>query len=183
MLGEKKWQLLDFFFVISWHLCSFFVCYITRFTEECFACLIAIIFIIKAVRRAMMMIYGDDDQVAGRAWQIFDKISSPPGAEHGQDRLHLPDQPKSLPLCAGQLHTPHVRRNLVFLANLVKQSSDLTFSLQRLVDGTLSMVQHDSGIGQRKRDGGRICFHSSWDQEHQRLPTLDKICWRVCRIF
>ena len=34
----------------SWCLivfCSFFVCYITRFTEECFACLIAIIFIIK----------------------------------------------------------------------------------------------------------------------------------------
>ena len=26
---------------------SFFVCYITRFTEECFACLIAIIFVIK----------------------------------------------------------------------------------------------------------------------------------------
>ena len=29
--------------------CSFFVCYITRFTEECFACLIAIIFIIKVI--------------------------------------------------------------------------------------------------------------------------------------
>ena len=39
-------------FTISGHffLCSFFVCYITRFTEECFACLIAIIFIIKAVQ-------------------------------------------------------------------------------------------------------------------------------------
>ena len=106
----------------------------------------------------------------------------PPGAEHGQDRLHLPDQPKFLPLCAGQLHTPHVRRNLVFLANLVKQSSDLTFSLQRLVDGTLIMVQHYSGSGQRRREGRRICFHSSWDQEHRQLPALDYIYWRVCMI-
>ena len=37
-------------FPLHFFLSSFFVCYITRFTEECFACLIAIIFIIKAVQ-------------------------------------------------------------------------------------------------------------------------------------
>merc|ERR1719189_947143 len=36
---------------------SFFVCYITRFTEECFACLIAIIFIIKAVESTIRIGY------------------------------------------------------------------------------------------------------------------------------
>merc|ERR1719295_2155148 len=36
---------------------SFFVCYITRFTEECFACLIAIIFIIKAVQSTIKIGY------------------------------------------------------------------------------------------------------------------------------
>jgi len=36
---------------------SFSVCYITRFTEECFACLIAIIFIIKAVQSTVKIGY------------------------------------------------------------------------------------------------------------------------------
>ena len=82
-------------------------------------------------------------------------------------------------VCLGTTHTSCEEKSC---ATFVKQSSDLTFSLQRLVDGTLSMVQRDSGSGQRRREGGRICFHSSWDQEHRRLPALDYICWRVCRI-
>ena len=181
MLGEKNWQLLDFFrhFLTSLQL----LCLLHHPVHRGVLCLLDSDHIHHQS--------GEEDKDHDMWWWRSSCMQSmtnfrqnlPLGAEHGQDRLHLPDQPKSLPLCAGQLHTPHVRRNLVFLANFVKQCSDLTFSLQRLVDGTLIMVQHDSGSGQRRWKRRRICFHSSWDQEHRRLPALDYICWRVNRIL
>ena len=111
MLGEKNWQLLDFFrhFLTSLQL----LCLLHHPVHWGMLCLLD--------SDHLHHQSGEKDKDHDMWWWRSTCMQSmtnfrqnlPTGAEHGQNRLHLPNQIKSLPLCAWELHTPHVRRNLV----------------------------------------------------------------------